>query len=353
MFRGPLALAALLEVAQSHSLHLSALEEFSADFHDVVYHVDEEDGTITTSPLPWIAEDHSSLALHVRNLQAKLNWNFRWADGAAIGPIPVGGMNEQEEMHIDGKLGRASLHFASPILNICFQLDSHINFAQQMASSIGEHVQQAEQMEPMIAQHLERVTVDGEEAVALVNPHDGSIAAFTPDSTHPVLYHIHLSEQELQNGWGIIDTNGKAPSEYVLHHLAFKFDNYRNTVGNEFDVRACEIQSHANSQALLAANPAVKDFVASRLALHQGQLQAVFQTFNKTFIPVEIEDLMVPVALDCATEELAQSPPQAWSTMQAATCSMCAFATGIAVTLMALRKKHVAPAEEALLSAQA
>merc|ERR1711957_488423 len=130
-----------------------------------------------------------------------------------------------------------------------------------------------------------------------------------------------------------------------LASLALKFDNYVSSVGNQFGVRACEIEHQTATQSLLATNPEARAFIAHRIAQHQRRLQAMLQPvglntrFN--FIPLEIADLMIPAAKRCTTDELAQIPRKALSTLQLAAFSVCSFVIGIAATFAALRKKSV------------
>lgn len=341
MLRGPLVLAALLEVADAVcpdcTFDVTALEEFSVDYHAVRFTQNGND--FTTGPMSFWTDSGSSVALNVRNLQAKWNNQGNFGTPLQIGPLPLSGQPFQEEIHINGATGQASVHIASSYLNMCFQLDGLPNFAQMQQATIAQDIAMAEQAGPGIAQQYgTRVTVDGVAAVGFEDPsgeHPG-VWSFT-DSTHP----LFIGGPALPSQRHFYDMLQPRPSEDEINHVGMKIDNYANTVGNQFDVRACEVQSQMASQALLAANPTAKQFMASRLALYQGHLQALLRPFGKSFIPLEIEDLMVPVAHDCDTDELAQIPPNAWSTMQAAAFSVCAFVTGIAVTFVALRKKPV------------
>merc|ERR1740117_926125 len=140
------------------------------------------------------------------------------------------------------------------------------------------------------------------------------------------------------------------PSHALLDTLAWKFDNYSGSVGNQFGVRACEIESQTSTQSLLATNPKAREFMANRIAQHQRRLQALLEPvglntrFN--FIPLEIAELMVPAAQHCTNEELAQIPHKALSTLQAGAFSVCSFVIGIAATLGASRKKIVILADD-------
>ena len=141
-----------------------------------------------------------------------------------------------------------------------------------------------------------------------------------------------------------------APSTELLRSLAVKFDGYQGTTGNQFSVRACEIESHSATQALLTANPEVKDFVASRIAQHQSLLQDLLEPqgmntrFN--FIPLSIAEAMVPTTPACTNDELLQSPGTQSSTSQVAVLSVASFVIGVVASFAAFRKKHVAPADD-------
>merc|ERR1711865_792969 len=138
-----------------------------------------------------------------------------------------------------------------------------------------------------------------------------------------------------------------------LHHLAVKFDGYSGTTGNQFGVRACEVESHTATQALLAANPEVRDFVASRIAQHQSLLQGLLEPegmntrFN--FIPLEIAESMMSTTPACTNDELVQSPATQSSTTLAV-LSVTSFVMGVAA-FSVFRKKHVTPAGDVRLLA--
>jgi len=135
--------------------------------------------------------------------------------------------------------------------------------------------------------------------------------------------------------------------------LALKFSNYNNSVGNQFAVRACEIETQIATQNFLAANPETRTFIASRIATHQNRLKALLQpqTLNSrfNFIPLEIAGLMVTAESSCATE-LAQIPQSGSFTFQIAVCAAFSFVVGIGTTRF-LGKKSVTPADEYLLTA--
>merc|ERR1711865_395688 len=143
------------------------------------------------------------------------------------------------------------------------------------------------------------------------------------DSSHPALLVFH--------GYNAIG----------LHHLAVKFDGYSGTTGNQFGVRACEVESHTATQSLL---------VASRIAQHQSLLQGLLEPegmntrFN--FIPLELAESMMSTTPACTNDELVQSPGTHSSTSQVAVLSVTSFVMGVAATFAAFRKKHVAPADD-------
>merc|ERR1719272_2922281 len=169
-------------------------------------------------------------------------------------------------------------------------------------------------------------------------PHNGDTLAFVfvDDSTsHPVII-----------GGGGEERNGQLRNP---QNVAVKFDNYVNTVGDQFTVRACEIESQSATQSFLATNPDARTFVARRIAAQQGRLQALLEPqllntrFN--FIPLEIANLMVPAEPHCATE-FAQIPPRASGTLQIAAFGVCSFVLGITITFGVLRKKSVISADQ-------
>jgi len=139
----------------------------------------------------------------------------------------------------------------------------------------------------------------------------------------------------------------------VVDNSALKFDNYASSVGNQFGVRACEVESQVSTQNLLATNPDAREFVSNRIAQHERRLQALLEPvglntrFN--FIPLEIADLMVPLAQPCTNEDLAQMPGTTFSTLQAAAFSVCSFVMAAVVTSAAMRRKTVTPADVPLL----
>merc|ERR1740117_378930 len=132
--------------------------------------------------------------------------------------------------------------------------------------------------------------------------------------------------------------------------LGVKFSNYANTVGNQFGVRACDVETHSATQSLLASNPEVRDFISNRIAKHQNRLQGLLEPaalntrFN--FIPLEIADRMLaPGGQSCSNELLAVAPPKDASIFHILVFGVCSFAMGLAVTYGALCKKSVVSAD--------
>jgi len=459
---------------------VSALEEFSVDYN-VVSFVNvgsREEGSIgfVTSPLPdTLPSEHGTIALHARNLQLKLDNHLTFPTGmpapTGMPPFPpvLSGMEIHEELHINGATGQASFHIASPILNLCFQLDHLPPVAQMEHNMIDSQLQQAEQMGPVVMQHEGRSqSVDGEPCIGLLerapvsgraadqadqawcavqcqaqgyccnDPSTGSdqmiscaqacMMRASGESMASMLvanggicdrqsssgcsltvmgqgYSFCQSCNDLQpqcpsgvqssaecdfgaslvppppapdrssgsGATGILftettthpkfiafpfgDTPGghrlRPPVRQVLDSIALKFDNYASSVGNQFGVRACEVESQVSTQNLLATNPDAREFVSNRIAQHQRRLQALLEPvglntrFN--FIPLEIADLMVPLAQPCTNEELAQMPGTTFSTLQAAAFSVCSFVMAAVVTSAAMRRKTVTPADVPLL----
>jgi len=254
-------------------------------------------------------------------------------------PPPFPGMQVHEELHINGVAGQASFHLDSPIVQLCFQLDNLPPVAQIQHDQIEAQLQQAEQMAPAIIQQSGvHATVDGQDVMGMVGRPEPMTQAFmfVDDSSHPVI----IGNGNAQNNPGI--------------NLAVKFDSYVNTVGDQFTVRACEIESQSATQSFLATNPDARTFVARRIAAQQERLQALLEPgllntrFN--FIPLEIATLMVPAEPHCATE-LAQIPPRASGTFQIAAFGVCSFVLGITTTFGMLRKKSATPADYSLLGA--
>merc|ERR1719329_1614426 len=193
-------------------------------------------------------------------------------------------------------------------------------------------------------QHGVHVSVDGEETMALPTP---EVALLFTESSHPAFVAPSPSYERRNMMEHLFHP---APSPELVDHLAVKFDGYQGTTGNQFSVRACEIESHSATQALLIANPEVKDFVASRIAQHQRRLQDLLEPqgmntrFN--FIPLSIAEAMVPTTPACTNDQLVQSPGTQSSTSQVAVLSVTSFVMGVAAAFAAFRKKHVTPADD-------
>jgi len=365
--------------------NFSALEEFSIDYNVVTFaaHCDNptarlcndadainntaEDNDyhaiysitgITTTPLPdTVPSEHGTIALHPRNLQLKLDSHAAFPTPFALGEVPVSGMQIHEELHINGATSQASFHLESPLMNVCFQLDHLPPVTQQQHDMIDGQLQQAEQIAPANVQRYGiSVPLDGEQTVGLtprtILPSQPFQGALYTENTHPSL--VVFGPLLLMGMHG--DCHGGRcyeygeTDDYIMEHpqlasLALKFDNYDSSVGNQFGVRACEIEHQTATQSLLATNPEARAFIAHRIAQHQRRLQAVLQpvglNMRFNFIPLEIADLMIPVAKQCTNDELAQIPRKALSTLQLAAFSVCSFVIGIAATFAALRKKTV------------
>jgi len=354
---------------------VTALEEFSIDFEAKIAVFPElfqtaglgQPVVFTTSNLPDnLPSEHGSLALHARNLQLKLDNHLSFP--TQIPHVPglrlsvdqdlqqLSGMQIREELHINGAAGIASFHVDSPIMNLCFQLD-HLPpvIARQLQGElqgdvISQQLQQAEQMVPAILeQYGLRATVDGEDVVGWKSgtEHNNHMTAASWRGTDAYLFDASTSHPALVLLGAI---NPRTPDEVSL---ALKFSNYNNSVGNQFAVRACEIETQIATQSFLATNPETRTFIASRIAAHQNRLQVLLQPqilntrFN--FIPLEIAGLMVPAESSCATE-LAQKPQSGSFTFQIAVCAAFSFVLGIAITRL-LSKKSMTPADEYLLSA--
>jgi len=234
-----------------------------------------------------------------------------------------------EELHINGLTGQASFHVGSPALNLCFQVDHLPPVAQLAHDQIEQSLQQAEQIAPMIIQqHGGHCTMNGAPAIALALP-----------------------PQTRVSGVFVFDANSSAPLLVGLDrpNVGLKFDNYVASVGNQFSVRACEVETHSATQSMMAADPESREFIASRIAEHQQRLQALLEPamlntrFN--FIPLELVDQMIPPAAQpCITNDLAQIPSRTEGTFQTVVLGVCSFVMGMA-TLGALRKKRVTSAD--------
>jgi hypothetical protein len=238
-------------------------------------------------------------------------------------------MQIHEELHINGATGQASFHVASPIVNLCFQLDTHVPAARMAHQRIEMQLRQAEQMTAMRPPPgWQHAMLNGQEVMG--NPHD---VLFT-DSTHPAF----LKYDPTPTDYHMMMMFNPPVAPELMRELAITFDNYADTVGSQFSVRACEIADHRSSQSLLAASPEAQQFFVDRIAQHQARLQHLFQnTTSFDFIPLEIADMMVP-SEPCTTEELAQTPSTALSTSQTAAFSVGSFVVGAAITWAVARK---------------
>jgi len=333
------------------------LEEFSVDYNIVsVASLTDETG-FTTNPHPFpsnpdtgvefsplldelVSSEHGSIYVHARNLQLKTDSHFEIPPGFFF-PNPtlsqLEGADIHEELHINGATipGQASFHLASPLLNICIQIDN-LPVPPQASAMVDANLQQAEQMAPIFMQHEGgHFSVDGEPGFCAVDPghNDPILGVCFSDASHPKL--LPLRNANLHRS-GI--------------DLGVKFTNYANTVGNQFGVRACDVETHSATQSLLASSPEVRDFISNRIAEHQNRLQGLLEPaalntrFN--FIPLEIADRMVaPGGQPCSNELLAVASPKDASIFQILVFGVCSFAMGLAVTYGALRKKSVVSAD--------
>jgi len=352
MFRGALALATLLEV-QSQStppIHfdLRKLEEFSIDY--TVKEIQEEQihfnreappsVTITTAALPETCpSEHGSMATNIRNLQFKVDSHASFPTPFAIGRIPLSGMQIHEELHLNGATGQASFHLASPIVNMCFQLDGLPPVAQMEHGLIEMRLQQAEAISAQRAPRMFMTgTVDGNEDVG-PSPH-----LFFTNSSHPDFFQWPPSYRDAR----IMSMfNPPVPSD-LWRKLALKFDNYVDSVGSQFVVRACEISDHTRSQSLLAASPDAQEFIADRISQHQRRLQAVLHPgLNSTLgsMQLEISDLMA-LAQPCTNDNLAQMPGTEISPLQAVAFTVCSFVMGVTATFAIVRRTRVTSADD-------
>jgi len=329
----------------SCSFDLTALEEFSVDYNLVsVSTLDasltDETGFTTSSVPSFLPSEHGSIYVHARNLQLKTDSHLMIPPGSGP-PNPIlsqlEGADIHEELHINGATipGQASFHLASPLLNICIQIDN-LPVPPQASAMVDANLQQAEQMAPIFMQHEGgHFSVDGEPGFCAVDPghNDPILGVCFSDASHPKL--LPLRNANLHRS-GI--------------DLGVKFTNYANTVGNQFGVRACDVETHSATQSLLASNPEVRDFISNRIAEHQNRLQGLLEPaalntrFN--FIPLEIADRMVaPGGQPCSNELLAVASPKDASIFQILVFGVCSFAMGLAVTYGALRKKSVVSAD--------
>jgi hypothetical protein len=342
MLRGSLVLATLLGAAKSQcpDCHFdpSKLLEFSTNWHLV--QADYSEGAVTTAAVPDdFLTEHGSMSVHVRNLQIKFDNHLSFPTPFAIGPVPLSGMQMHEEVHVNGATGQASFHLASPVVNLCFQLDGHIPVAQMEHAAIEQHIQQAELQGPQIAtQMFHQISLDGETDMG-PDPR----VLFT-ESSHPAFFAppCERSDERMMSMMN-------PPPRVSCQHLGMKFDHFVNSVGNQFAVRACEIADHSASQSLLASSPDAREFVVGRIAENQKRLQTMLHPigFNTSsnFLQLEIADLMAP-AQPCTTGELAEMPSSTFSTLQVAAFVVCSFVMGVAFTSAVVRKTRATSADD-------
>lgn len=355
MFRVPfLAVLSGSGIAQVAHLDLTALEEFSADF-DVgsLWHDRSAPNAVRfLSQQPGAPQDHGTIAIHARNLQLKLDNHMilppgMWTGGPTGPNNPIlaqlGGTDVHEELHINGATGQASFHVDSAVLQVCIQIDQLPPVAQIAHDQISAQLQQAEQISQMV------------EAVPVTLQLCNSCASSPANALiGPPLGPHHRSELFIFNDESqpVLVTVDPGPAGGP----ALKFSNYTNTVGNQFEVRACEVESNALSQSLLASDPEVRQYISSRIAEHQSRLQALLEPamlntrFN--FIPLAIKDLMmVPAGQPCSNDMLTEVSPRTLSSFEVVVMGACSFVMGMIVTRL-FHKKSVDPARyEAMVSA--
>lgn len=360
MYRAPVAFVALVSTGLAQQAPLActdgtcpfdvqAFEEFSVSY-DVVM-VSHVAGGLATAPLPSaMPSEHGSIAVHARNLQLKASSHSSFPPGAfPPGMFPPGLMDTMinadihEELHVNGMHGQASFHLSSPIVNMCIQIDNLPPVAEspQWQAQFDASIHQAEQMAPAMIQNMgQHLVVDGEPSIGIFAPPDDwfvvrPVFQSGQHTTHPELVTLPFP--------------GPPGSSGVV---GVKFDHYMAEVGNEFEFRACEVESHSATQSVLSSNPEAREFVANRIADHQRRLQAVLEPralntrFN--FIPLKIADLMMdpmaPGGQPCSSD-LAETSPKETSFLQMVSLGVCTFAMGVATTYGALRKKSVVTAD--------
>ena len=149
----------------------------------------------------------------------------------------------------------------------------------------------------------------------------------------------------------VFNASSSAPLMVGLErpNVGLKFANYVASVGDQFSVRACEVETRSATQSMMAADPEAREFIASRIVEHQQRLRALLEpaalNFRFNFIPLELVDqMMAPAAQPCITNDLAQIPSRTESTFQTVVFSVCSFIMGMA-TLGALHKKRATPAD--------
>jgi hypothetical protein len=339
MYRVSIVCATLLGIgsAEIHrctdcTVDLTALEEFTADYDLKIGRPGRTPNDLITTALPpTLPSDHGTVAVHARNLQLKLDnhlavpESFRPPRPNAIISM-LAGHEIHEELHINGVNGQASFHLGSPVFNACIQVDippPRIN--HEMLNMQLEQAQQIATME--VRQRGGHVTVDGVPGFGFSPGPHGPVYVLTEDS-HP----------------DAVVVLGAGPGAQLVPVL--KFSNYKNTVGDAFAVRACEVEAHTATQTMMAENPDVRDFFAQRLAEHQSRLQALLEpTFLNTrynFIPLQVAELMLaPAPKGCTNDVLAEASPMATSTVQNVVVSVCSFVMAATATYGAMRKKAV------------
>merc|ERR1711865_841539 len=107
------------------------------------------------------------------------------------------GADIHEELHINGAAtpAQASFHLASPLLNICIQIDN-LPVPPQASAMVDANLQQAEQMAPMMMQQIGgHFSVDGEPGFGAVNPNPSDFVSgvFFSDASHPTLLVLRTS----------------------------------------------------------------------------------------------------------------------------------------------------------------
>merc|ERR1712127_403202 len=130
--------------------------------------------------------------------------------------------------------------------------------------------------------------------------------------------------------------------------VSLKMDNYVDSVGSQFVVRACEISDHSRSQSLLAASPDAHEFIVNRIAENQRRLQAVLHPgLNSTLgaMQLEISDLMA-LPQPCTNDNLAQMPGTEIGPLQAVAFTVCSFVMGATATLAVVRKMSANSADD-------
>lgn len=339
----------------SCQLDLAPIEKFTADYE--IVNVTRPDpygnpGEYVTGALPAdIPSDHGTLAIRIRDLQLKLDNHFVIPDDMEIPAGPDGpdpfmeallGQDIHEQLYINGRDSRASYSLASPILNMCIQVDVP-GWVPIDDDAMEENLQQAQDAaSTMVQQTGLQVTVDGQEDIAVPGL-EGEVWVVSAGKSYPDMV---VTQVDLQTG-----EVGRTGSL-----IGMKFSNYVRSVGNQFDVRACEITDQSATQTTLAGNAQAREFIASRIATHQRRLQALLEPkgmntrFN--FIPLHFLSLMVPaVPKVCTNDVLAETAPMGASILQTGLLGVGSCAMGFAASFGALRKKGLPSTDGYLLSA--